>query len=40
MIVEDGCVTLLGPVAAHEELFVLEATESVQGVQEVRSVMV
>ena len=33
VIVEEGCVTLLGPVAAHEEVPVLEAIESVRGVQ-------
>jgi uncharacterized membrane protein len=30
--VEDGHVTLLGPVASHEELLVLEAVQSVRGV--------
>jgi uncharacterized membrane protein len=35
VIVEDGCVTLLGPVVAKEELWVLKAAEAVRGVQEI-----
>jgi hypothetical protein len=32
VMVEDGCVTLLGPIAAQEEIAVLAAAESVRGV--------
>jgi uncharacterized membrane protein len=35
VIVDDGCVTLLGPVVAKESLMVLKAAESVRGVQEI-----
>jgi uncharacterized membrane protein len=35
VIVEEGRVTLLGPVAAHEEHAVLKAAESVRGIQDI-----
>src|SRR5262249_35184164 len=39
VIVDDGCVTLLGPVVAREEIWVLKAAESVRGVQEIMNRM-